>query len=456
MVRKCKLECKENNVVTVTNNNVKYYERLARQYSDASKNSAIKSEQYSKEALALAKSHIKNDENPHDVTAEQVGAFSKIEMQEILTSELAKKNPNLVSGDNISIVNNEDGTQTIGFSDIVSIDYEILENKPSINMVSLVGNKTASDLGIALIEEVPTKVSELQNDSGYLTQHQDISNLALKSEIPNISGKADRTEIPTKVSDLQNDSGYLSSIPSEYITETELSEKGYITQHQDISGLATKNELAEGLGQKQNGLSSAQLSAVNSGITSTLVSKIKDVNNGTLTIQKDGETIGTFSANSLENKIINIPSSNLGNVANTDLSNLSDTGKKVLDGQWESEVVKISEAKAIGTYSIDLGPSGFNYLPNDNYIYEVFLAGSASCIATDEKIACAYVSTSVLPNEPSLNARFLMAQTYSNRITNWVNIPVGVDRIITFTINTRAFSSLVLYVFGRRRLGTNN
>lgn len=31
---------------------------------------------------------------------------------------------------------------------------------------------------------VPTKVSELDNDAGYLTQHQDLSNYALKSEIP--------------------------------------------------------------------------------------------------------------------------------------------------------------------------------------------------------------------------------------------------------------------------------
>lgn len=48
--------------------------------------------------------------------------------------------------------------------------------------------------------------------------------------IPDISNKADKTEIPNKVSQLDNDSGYLSSIPSEYITESELSEKGYLTE----------------------------------------------------------------------------------------------------------------------------------------------------------------------------------------------------------------------------------
>ena len=47
--------------------------------------------------------------------------------------------------------------------------------------------------------------------------------------------------IPTKVSDLENDRGYLTSIPSEYITETELNAKGYLS-HQEISNLQYKTK----------------------------------------------------------------------------------------------------------------------------------------------------------------------------------------------------------------------
>lgn len=77
----------------------------------------------------------------------------------------------------------------------------------------------------------------------------------------------DKPTIPTKVSELENDSNYLTSVPEEYVTETELSgknyatvsqipslegyateiwvgEQGYLTEHQDISDLATKEELA--------------------------------------------------------------------------------------------------------------------------------------------------------------------------------------------------------------------
>ena len=47
--------------------------------------------------------------------------------------------------------------------------------------------------------DIPTKTSQLTNDSGYLTEHQDIS------------GKANKSEIPTKTSQLTNDSGYITN-----------------------------------------------------------------------------------------------------------------------------------------------------------------------------------------------------------------------------------------------------
>ena len=57
---------------------------------------------------------------------------------------------------------------------------------------------------------------------GYLTEHQDIS------------GKADIGHTHEE---------YLTTVPEEYVTEDELNAKGYLTEHQDISQLATKDEL---------------------------------------------------------------------------------------------------------------------------------------------------------------------------------------------------------------------
>ena len=42
-----------------------------------------------------------------------------------------------------------------------------------------------------LNEKTPTKISQLTNDSGYLTEHQDISGLATKQEISGLATKAE-------------------------------------------------------------------------------------------------------------------------------------------------------------------------------------------------------------------------------------------------------------------------
>lgn len=58
--------------------------------------------------------------------------------------------------------------------------------------------------------------------------------------------KADKASIPAKVSELENDSGYLTEIPAEYVTEDELTEKGYLTETQlHEKGYVTETALAE-------------------------------------------------------------------------------------------------------------------------------------------------------------------------------------------------------------------
>ena len=54
-------------------------------------------------------------------------------------------------------------------------DYADLNNKPGINGVTLSGNKTAAQLGLAAADDVPTKTSQLQNDVGFLAQHQSLA-----------------------------------------------------------------------------------------------------------------------------------------------------------------------------------------------------------------------------------------------------------------------------------------
>lgn len=189
--------------------------------------------------------------------------------------------------------------------------YNDLTDKPTIPSVDGLATETYVNQAITNIESeyakktdiptVPTKTSELTNDSGfiinipseyvtetelqargYLTEHQDLSHLALKTEIPSVpsnvsafvndagyiteipsqyiteyelslkgyltehqdlTGYALTTDLPTHTSDLANDSGFITEVPSEYVTEEELTSKGYLTEHQNISHLATKSEL---------------------------------------------------------------------------------------------------------------------------------------------------------------------------------------------------------------------
>lgn len=85
-----------------------------------------------------------------------------------LDKEMATKQDLLVSGTNIKTINSQSllGSGNLDISGGTT-DYNQLTNKPQINSVELSGNKSLEDLGI------PTKTSELTNDSGFLTSIPD-------------------------------------------------------------------------------------------------------------------------------------------------------------------------------------------------------------------------------------------------------------------------------------------
>lgn len=76
------------------------------------------------------------------------------------------------------------------------------------------GVRTASNIIIAMI---PTKVSQLSNDSGFITSVPVTSvnskTGAVVLNASDVGALSDATVIPTKTSELQNDSGFLTSVP---------------------------------------------------------------------------------------------------------------------------------------------------------------------------------------------------------------------------------------------------
>ena len=138
---------------------------------------------------------------------------------------------------------------------------------------------THSNLG-TLDTITPSKIIEWDNKSDFSGNYSDlvgkpvipsaythpsthpatmITGLSTVATSGSYNDLTNKPSIPSKTSQLTNDSGFLTSVPSEYVTESELNTKGYATEtfvankiaeaslsggEVDLSGLATKDELA--------------------------------------------------------------------------------------------------------------------------------------------------------------------------------------------------------------------
>lgn len=133
------------------------------------------------------------------------------------------------------------------------------------------------------IPSVPTKLSDLINDSGfittytetdpvwtsekvnyytkneineknYLTEHQSLADYVKTEALTTaLTTYAKKTELPTKLSELTNDSSFITtytetdpvwtSEKSNYYTKTEIDGKNYLTEHQSLADYAKKSEI---------------------------------------------------------------------------------------------------------------------------------------------------------------------------------------------------------------------
>jgi len=142
-----------------------------------------------------------------------------------------------------------------------TMDYTELNNKPSINSVELNGNKTLEDLGIDIPTElselnndvgfitdadIPSDVSAFTNDAGYLTS-SDVASVAISGNYNDLTNKP---TIPTATSDLVNDSGFITSsdIPSNvsafindvgYLTSSDVAEVAISGDYDDLTNKPT-------------------------------------------------------------------------------------------------------------------------------------------------------------------------------------------------------------------------
>ena len=104
---------------------------------------------------------------------------------------------------------------------------EVLENKPNVDLSNYVTNE------------------QLEN-KGFIKQHQELSHLATTSDLEALRNIAvSKAELSKKL-----DMTEYNSFKDSVVTKTELAEKGYLTTHQDISNLATKQEVEDTYAKK--------------------------------------------------------------------------------------------------------------------------------------------------------------------------------------------------------------
>ena len=176
-------------------------------------------------------------------------------------------------------------------------------------------NLTPADIGAlpddTEIPVVPTNVSAFDNDAGYLTQHQSLTDYPKKTELANVATSGDYTDLINT-----------PTIPSTdgLATETYVQNKIAEVVNSAPGTLDTLNELAQALGNDPNFATTMATDLGKKANTANLATvatsgsyndlsdtpTIPSVGNGTLTIQKNGTSAGTFTANATTDKTINI------------------------------------------------------------------------------------------------------------------------------------------------------
>ena len=161
-----------------------------------------------------------------------IGFASAAQIQELLDL-LNNKQDTLIAGDNISIVDN-----IISATGLTKDEIYIGPDEPTDPNIKIWIDTNEVAQEFYTKQEIDAKNFATEgwvSAQGYLTEHQDLSEYAKKSEIP------------TKVSAFENDAGYL-------------------TQHQDISGLATKQEVE----QKQDKLTAGKNITIENNVISSV------------------------------------------------------------------------------------------------------------------------------------------------------------------------------------------
>lgn len=143
-------------------------------------------------------------------------------------------NDSAIAGLQLSVINDVDSSRN-GIYFVKSIgdgtNSAVLEQVGK----SVISGETGSvDLsGYAKLSDI-NDVKKWVEEKNYLTEHQDISNLVTKDDFDKLEESIPSLEGYAKVEDIPSTEGF--------VTETWINNQGFITEHQSLDGLVTKDE----------------------------------------------------------------------------------------------------------------------------------------------------------------------------------------------------------------------
>ena len=189
-------------------------------------------------------------------------------------------------------------------------------------------SQLTNDANYITLSSVPTNVSQLNNDANYISTETDptVPSWAKQPSKPTytaseVGALPSNTSIPANTSDLNNDAGFITTSDlSPYELSANLKEGAYVDVDENTTTASSTN-LTTG----------KSMAAYVSSQNFATVSQLPTVNNATLTIQKNGTTVNTFTANASSPVTANI-------TVPTTVAELTDASDYVTEDDLETTV----------------------------------------------------------------------------------------------------------------------
>lgn len=171
-------------------------------------------------------------------------------------------------------------TEIKNYDDLKARIDEIEKNGVSQDTISSAVNAYLNENPIEAGATTEQAAQIAQNKTDITALKSAASGYALKSEIPSLTGYATESYVAQKITEAQlsgkevdlsnyytkaqvnalipDTNNFITSIPSEYVTETELNAKGYLTAHQSLASYSTTTQVQNMINTAIAGITDAE------------------------------------------------------------------------------------------------------------------------------------------------------------------------------------------------------